>query len=378
MPADRRSAPLLLTPGPLTTADATKRAMVGDWGSRDDDFIAMNARVRARLVALAGGEGTHVCVPLQGSGTFAVEAALGTLVPRDGKALVLVNGAYGRRMARILEILGRRHETMETAEDCPPDPRVLDARLAADPAIGHVAVVHCETTSGILNPLPAIAAVVARRQRQLIVDAMSTFGGIPIDAQAVRFAALVASSNKCLEGVPGLAFAIVRRDVLAASAGNAHSLALDLNDQWRAMEGNGQWRFTPPTQVLAALDKALTLLHEEGGVEARRLRYAANCRVLVEGLRAAGFETLLADHLQAPVIVTFRIPADPAFHFERFYNGLRERGFVIYPGKLTAEPSFRIGCIGAVRPADMEAAVAAVRAVMAGLGVASGAPPRRR
>jgi 2-aminoethylphosphonate-pyruvate transaminase len=362
----------------LTTADATKRAMVGDWGSRDAGFIAMNARVRARLVALTGGEETHVCVPLQGSGTFAVEAALGTLVPRDGKVLVLVNGAYGRRMTRILEILGRRHETMETAEDCPPDPRALDAHLAADPAIGHVAVVHCETTSGILNPLPAIAAVVARRQRQLIVDAMSTFGGIPIDAQAVRFAALVASSNKCLEGVPGLAFAIVRRDVLAAGAGNAHSLALDLNDQWRAMEGNGQWRFTPPTQVLAALDKALTLLHEEGGVEARRLRYAANCRVLVEGLRALGFETLLADHLQAPVIVTFRIPADPAFHFERFYNGLRERGFVIYPGKLTAEPSFRIGCIGAVRPADMEAAVAAVRAVMAGLGVASGAPPRRR
>ncbi len=371
-----RSAPLLLTPGPLTTAIATRRAMLADWGSRDAAFIALTARVRARLAELVGGGDSHVCVPLQGSGTFAIEATLGTLVPRDGKALILVNGAYGRRMAKILERLGRRYETLETAEDAPPDAEAVAARLSSDPAITHVAAVHCETTSGILNPIAAIAAAVAGQGRRLIIDSMSAFGGIPFDVRRVPCEAVVASSNKCLEGVPGLAFAVVRRDALAGSSGNAHSISLDLHDQWRAMEGNGQWRFTPPTQVLAALDQALALLEVEGGVPARHARYTANCRVLIEGLRRLGFETLLPGALQAPIIVTVRMPADPAFCFDAFYDGLRERGFVIYPGKLTEAPSFRIGCIGDVFPKDMEAAVAAIAAVMAGLGVASGAPVR--
>lgn len=372
--APERSAPLLLTPGPLTTAVATRRAMLDDWGSRDQAFIAMTARVRTRLTELVNGGESHVCVPMQGSGTFAIEATLGTLVPGDGKALILVNGAYGRRMARILERLGRRYETLETPEDAPPDPDALAARLVGAPTITHVAAVHCETTSGILNPIAALAAVVAGQNRRLIVDAMSAFGGIPLDIRQVPCDAVVASSNKCLEGVPGLAFAVVRRDVLEVCGGNAHSLSLDLHDQWRAMEGNGQWRFTPPTQVLAALDRALALLDEEGGVAARHARYAANCRVLVDGLRRMGFETLLPDALQAPIIVTVRMPGDPAFRFDAFYDGLSERGFVIYPGKLTEVPSFRIGCIGAVHPRDMEAAVAAVGAVMAGMGVASGTP----
>ncbi|MDX9860209.1 MAG: 2-aminoethylphosphonate--pyruvate transaminase [Rhodospirillales bacterium] len=372
--APERPAPLLLTPGPLTTAVATRRAMLDDWGSRDQAFIAMTARVRARLTHLVNGGESHVCVPLQGSGTFAIEATLGTLVPVGGKALVLVNGAYGRRMAGILERLGRRHETLETAENATPDPDALAARLAGDPSITHVAAVHCETTSGILNPIAPLAAVVAGHNRRLIVDAMSAFGGIPLDVRHVPCDAVVASANKCLEGVPGLAFAIIRKDALAASGGNAHSVSLDLHDQWRAMEGNGQWRFTPPTQVLAALDRALALLGEEGGVPARHARYSANCRVLVDGLRRLGFETLLPDALQAPIIVTVRMPADPAFRFDAFYDGLSERGFIIYPGKLTEVPSFRIGCIGAVHPRDMEAAVGAVGAVMADLGVASGRP----
>lgn len=371
-----RSVPLLLTPGPLTTAATTKQAMLEDWGSRDEAFIALTARVRARLVALVGGEESHVCVPLQGSGTFAIEAALSTLLPPDGKALVLVNGAYGRRMVGILELLGRRHEALETAEELPPDAAALDARLAGDPAVSHVVVVHCETTSGILNPIADLAAVVAARRRRLIIDSMSAFGGMPLDVGRVPCDAVVASANKCLEGVPGVAFAIVRRDALAACAGNARSLVLDLHDQWRALEGNGQWRFTPPTQVLAALDRALALLDDEGGVAARHARYAANCRVLVDGLRGLGFETLLPDALQAPIIVTVRMPADPAFRFDVFYDGLRERGFVIYPGKLTKAPSFRIGCIGAVTPADMQGAVTAVAAVMADMGVTSGAPSR--
>ncbi len=364
--ADR---PLLLTPGPLTTAPATRQALDRDWGSRDPAFIALNAQMRNRLVSIAGGEGTHVCVPIQGSGTFAVEAAIGTLVPRQGKALVLVNGAYGRRMARILEYLGRDYATYETAEDAPPDPEGVDAALAADAAATHVLAVHCETTSGILNPIDAIAEVTAARGRRLLVDAMSAFGALRLDARRTPFDAVMASANKCLEGVPGMAFVVVRRDALEAAAGNAHSLSLDLHDQWTAMEGNGQWRFTPPTQVLAAFNRALDLFADEGGITGRHDRYAENCRVLIDGMRALGFETFLGDDVQAPIIVTFHAPADPRYAFDAFYDGLRRRGYAIYPGKLTAADTFRMGCIGHLDADDMRGAVAAVAEVVEDMGV---------
>src|SRR4051812_41104239 len=218
--------PFLLTPGPLTTEAATKEAMLRDWGSRDGAFIALNRRIRDRLVSLAGGIGTHVAVPVQGSGTFAVEAMLGTFVPKGAKILVSVNGAYGARIVRMCEITGREAVPYETPEDVPPDPARVDAMLAADPAIGHVVVVHCETTSGILNPVEAIAAVVERRGRRLLIDAMSAFGALPIDAATLRFDALAASANKCLEGVPGLGFVIARQAALEECAGRSHSLAL--------------------------------------------------------------------------------------------------------------------------------------------------------
>jgi 2-aminoethylphosphonate-pyruvate transaminase len=371
---DTPDQPYLLTPGPLTTSATVKRAMLRDWGSRDQDFIVLNARIRARLVELAGGAGSHVAVPLQGSGTFVVEAMLATLLPRDGKLLVLVNGAYGRRMVEIASRHGRRVMTLESPEDQPNDPQALDRALAADPAISHVAAVQCETTSGLLNPIAAIAAIVARHERRLLIDAMSAFGALPLDAREVRFDALAASANKCLEGVPGVAFAIVREQALAAAAGNAASLSLDLHDQWRAMERNGQWRFTPPTHVLAAFGQALAEHAAEGGVPGRCARYRENCRILVEGMRAQGFETFLPDELQAPIIVTFKLPADPRFDFDAFYDRLRARGYVIYPGKLTAAPSFRIGCIGHLGAAEMQGALAAIRATLAELGVKSGAP----
>ncbi len=366
--------PWLLTPGPLTTSAATKEAMLRDWGSRDAGFIAMNRRVRDRLVAIAGGEDSHVAVPVQGSGTFAVEAALGTLVPRAGKALVLINGAYGRRMARILDIMGRAYVTLETPEDTPPAAAEVDAVLAADPALAHVAAVHCETPSGILNPIGEIAEAVAGRGRRLIIDAMSSFGALPLDARKVPFDAAVGSANKCLEGVPGMGFAIVGKEALAASRGNAHSLSLDLFDQWTAMEGNGQWRFTPPTHVVAALDAALEQLDAEGGVAARHARYSQNCRVLLDGMRGLGFETLLPDALQAPTIVAFLTPADPAFRFGDFYAALAKRGYVIYPGKLTKADSFRIGCMGALGEAEMRGVVAAVAEVTEEMGVRRTAP----
>ena len=364
----------LLTPGPLTTSHETKAAMLHDWGSRDQNFIDMNARVRGRLLAIANAADTHVCVPLQGSGTFVVEAALCTLIPREGKALILINGAYGRRMGKILDYAGRFYVIQETPEDQPPSVDALDQALTNDPDISHVLTVHCETTSGILNPVEEIVHTVKAHDRVVIIDAMSAFGAIALDAAQVPFDALMASSNKCLEGVPGMGFALIRESVLAACEGNSHSLSLDLYDQWRAMEANAQWRFTPPTHVIAAFDSAMDQFEAEGGVAGRHKRYSRNCRILIEGMRALGFEPLLSGNLQAPIIVTFKMPADPAFDFEVFYNRVKESGYVLYPGKLTVAPSFRIGCIGHLDAKDMRAALAAMRAILADMGVENGAP----
>ncbi|MCG8548595.1 MAG: 2-aminoethylphosphonate--pyruvate transaminase [Alphaproteobacteria bacterium] len=361
--------PWLLTPGPLTTSLSIKEAMLHDWGSRDKAFIDMTARVREALVALAGAEETHVCVPLQGSGTFVVEATIATLVPRDGKLLVLVNGAYGHRIVTICRYLDRECVLLETPEDTPNDIATLDDALASDDSITHVAAVHCETTSGILNPIEEVAACVQRHGRSLLIDAMSAFGALPLDARSVHFDALIASSNKCIEGVPGIGFSIIRESVLETCEGNSHSLSLDLYEQWCGLESSGQWRFTPPTHVLAAFDRALVEHAEEGGVAGRGRRYSENCRALVDGMRAMGFETLLSDNLQAPIIVTFRMPADPRFDFEEFYRRVAEKGFLLYPGKLTVAPSFRIGCIGRLGVGEVADALDAIRATMTELDI---------
>jgi 2-aminoethylphosphonate-pyruvate transaminase len=377
--ADPARDPWLLTPGPLTTSATVKAAMTRDWGSRDASFIAINRRVRERLVELVGGGDTYICVPLQGSGTFAVEAMIGTLLPKAGKLLVLINGAYGKRAAKICDYMGRTHADLEWAEDQAVDPRRVEAALKSDAAITHVFVVQCETTSGVLNPVAEVGKVVAAAGRRLLIDSMSAFGALPLDAREVAFDAVAASSNKCIEGVPGVGFVIGRRAAFEAAKGNAHSLSLDLHDQWTAMEKTAQWRFTPPIQVIVAFEQALREHAEEGGVAGRGARYRNNCRILVEGMRALGFETLLPDHLQAPIIVTFRMPSDPRFKFESFYDRLRDQGYVIYPGKLTVADSFRIGCIGRLGEPEMMGALAAVKATMDEMGVKSGAPaPMKR
>ncbi len=366
--------PWLLTPGPLTTSRTVKEAMLHDYGSRDARFIEINRRVRQRLVELVDGVGSHVCVPLQGSGTFVVEAMLSNFVPADGKLLILINGAYGRRMRTICEYHRRAVEVLEWPEDQPVDPLAVASRLADDESISHVAVVHCETTTGILNPIREVAEAVAGAGRALLIDSMSAFGALPVSSREVPFDALVASSNKCLEGAPGMGFCLAGKDALRATRGNSDSLCLDLFEQWQGLESNGQWRFTPPTHCILAFDQALREFDEEGGVAGRGGRYRDNCEVLVAGMREMGFETLLPDHLQAPIIVTFRMPGDPGFDFQRFYDGLSERGFVIYPGKLTVAESFRMGCIGRLYRQQIEGALAAVAEVMAAMGVASGAP----
>jgi 2-aminoethylphosphonate-pyruvate transaminase len=361
--------PWLLTPGPLTTSLSVKQAMLHDYGSRDATFIDLNARILDRLVAIVNGSGSYVTVPLQGSGTFVVEAMIGNFVPADGKVLILINGAYGKRIARICDYYKREYRVQESAEDVPVDTDQLDATLDANPDIGHVVVVHCETTSGILNPIAEVAQIVARHGRSLLIDSMSAFGALPLDAQEIEFDAVVASSNKCLEGAPGMGFCVARESALEKTEGNSPSLVLDLYDQWRAMQKTRQWRFTPPTHVLLAFDQALTEYEAEGGVEGRGGRYRANCDLLVAGMRAMGFKTLLPDELQAPIIITFHMPTNPEFDFNAFYDGLKDQGYVIYPGKLTVADSFRMGCIGRIDAEQINGALDAVAQLLTRFGI---------
>ncbi|WP_017906624.1 2-aminoethylphosphonate--pyruvate transaminase [Pseudomonas asplenii] len=363
------AAPILLTPGPLTTSARTRQALLLDWGSWDERFNRLTASVCERLLAIVDGADSHYCVPLQGSGTFAVEAAIGTLVPRDGKVLVLVNGAYGKRLTSICAVLGRAFRTLETAEDQPSDAAEVEQRLLADPAISHVALIHCETSTGILNPLEPIAEVVARHGKRLIIDAMSAFGALPIDARRMPFDALIAASGKCLEGVPGMGFVLARKTSLAKAAGNAHSLALDLHDQQAYLARTGQWRFTPPTHVIAALHEALRQFSEQGGQPARLRRYADNCQVLLEELGKLGLRSFLPEAIQAPIIVTVHAPQDPHYDFTTLYERVKAKGFILYPGKLTAVDTFRVGCIGAISRHDMQAAVQAIGEALHEMGV---------
>ena len=369
--------PFLLTPGPLTTSLRVKQAMLRDWGSWDSDFRQMTARLRERLLELAGArKGEFECVPIQGSGTFAVEAMLGTCLPRDSRTLVLINGAYGKRIAESLRYMGRDHVTLDKGDYLPPRGEEVARILEADPAITHVAVVHCETSSGILNPVAEIAKAVSAAGRRLLIDSMSAFGAIPLDMNEIRCDAFVSSANKCIEGVPGFGFIIVRHDVLAAAKGNAHSLSLDLHAQWETMEKTGQWRFTPPTHAVAAFIQALDMHAAEGGVAGRGARYAANRDTLVAGMRGLGFDTLLDDHWLSPIIVTFFTPADPAFSFAAFYEKMKAKGFIIYPGKLTVVDSFRVGCIGRMDAAIMRHVVEAAGETLREMGVSAATPPQ--
>lgn len=368
--------PYLLTPGPLTTSFAVKQAMLKDWGSWDGDFRAMTREMRARLLALLGeGAGSYDCVPIQGSGSFAVESMLASFIPRGGKALVLANGAYGQRSAQTLEYLGRAHLVLDKGDYLPPRGTEVAEILSENPDITHVVAVHCETSSGILNPVKEISEATYAAGRKLLIDSMSAFGAVDLRPTEIRFEAMVSSANKCIEGVPGFGFVIARRQELEAAKGNSHSLSLDVHAQWSHMEKTGQWRFTPPTHVVAAFLEALKAHQVEGGVAGRGGRYAGNRDVLVTGMRELGFETLLQNRWLSPIIVTFFCPADEKFVFDRFYDLMKDKGFIIYPGKLTVVDSFRIGCIGQIDEHVMQQVVTAARDSLAEMGVASAAPP---
>jgi 2-aminoethylphosphonate-pyruvate transaminase len=361
--------PILLTPGPLSTSPQTREAMLRDWGSWDAAFNRMTHSVCAELVTIARGENDYVCVPLQGSGTFAVEAALGTLVPRQGCVLVPNNGAYCARLIRILQRMGIAYVELALREDEPVSAAAIEDAFKRHSRISHVAQVHLETSTGLLNPLDDIAAVCQRHGKSLIVDAMSSFGALPIDLRRGGIDALISASGKCLEGVPGMGFVIVRRSVLEQSEGRSPSLALDLHDQYVYMEKATQWRFTPPTHVVAALREALDQFVAQGGQAARGARYQQNCAALVSDMKALGFEPFLKPEVQAPVIVTFHAPRDPAWNFPDFYAAVREAGYVLYPGKLTQVETFRVGCIGAIDANELHSAVAAIDRTLKRLGI---------
>ncbi len=362
---------LLFTPGPLTTSLSVKEAMLHDAGSWHFEFNALVATIRERLLALAGASRAqgYEAVLLQGSGSFGVEAVLQTCVPASGRVAVLSNGAYGERMIQMLQHARIAYVVLRTPENTPSDPVALDRALAADPGITHVAAVHCETTTGILNPIDELGRVTRRHRRSYIVDAMSSFGALPIDLTGWGIDHLISSANKCIEGVPGFSFVISRREALLASEGHARSLCMDLLAQLKGFEKNGQFRYTPPTHSILAFARALDELETEGGPVARCARYQRNHETLVTGMQALGFRPYLDPAVQSCIITSFLFPSDPEFTFDAFYRRLSDKGFIIYPGKISQADTFRIGSIGRLFEADIHALLAAVQQTVNELGI---------
>jgi len=352
---------LLFTPGPLTTSSTVKEAMLHDYGSRDLKFVDMVKKVREKLLQLGGvsKEKGYECIIMQGSGTFGIEATVSSAIPKDGHLLIVINGAYGHRMAKICSVHGIKHSSMIFSENELPDLGKAEAALIADSSITHIAIVHCETTTGIFNPIKELGALAAKYNKTYIVDAMSSFGAVPVNIAEFNIDFLVSSSNKCIEGVPGFSFIIANRERLLQTKGQARTLVLDVFAQWEGLENDGQFRFTPPTHSLAAFHRALHELDKEGGVEGRAKRYKENYQTLVKGMRKLGFKEYLEREKQGYIITSFLYP-EKNFDFKAFYNALNEKGFVIYPGKLSKADCFRIGNIGRIYKKDVEALLQAI------------------
>lgn len=345
----------LLTPGPLTTTDSVKQEMMVDRCTWDDDYKAVTQKIRHQLLELAQvSEDDYTAVLMQGSGTFGVESVFSSVIGNQDKVLICSNGAYGERMTQICDHAQIPYLHYAQTYDKVPDASHIAQMLAEDPSITHVAMVHSETTSGILNDIESVGRVVRQAGRTFIVDAMSSFGGVDIPVADWGIDFLVSSANKCIQGVPGFSFIICRRDKLLASEGKARSLSLDLLDQWRGMEKDGKWRFTSPTHVVLAFSKALDELAQEGGIAARNRRYVQNNQMLIEKMESMGFTTYIDKAYQGPIITTFFYPDGVSFQFQEFYAYIKENGYAIYPGKLTKLDTFRIGNIGEIYPEDIE------------------------
>ncbi len=370
---------ILLTPGPITTTRATKEAMLVDLSPNAEEIVGMTATARRYLLEIANGTATHECVPLQGSATYACEALFHACTVPGAKVLVIVNGFYGLRLGEILEAIGRRVVKLEKPILPLPTGAEVGAALDADPEITHVAICHVETGTGVLNRIEEIAKATRARGRNIFIDTVASFGAFPLDVAALDVEAVAISPNKCMEGLPGIGFAVIRRDSLIAAEGKSPSISLDLFKQWSFMESTkGQWRFTPPTHVVAAFANAVARHKEEGGREARLEKYRRNWKRLVDAMRQNGFRTMLPDEVSAPIVTTWLDPADPAYNFKDFYEAMRRRGFTIFPGRLTAAGTFRIGCMGDIDPETMAAVARAVAESMDEIGVKHRGPAADR
>ncbi len=357
---------LLLTPGPLSTSTTVRQAMLKDWCTWDDEYNKDIVEViRRKLVTLATQHQGYTSVLMQGSGTASVEATIGSVIPAHGKLLVIDNGAYGARIAQIAHYLNIPCVTVTPGETQHPDLAEVEQVLMQDPNITHVAIVHCETTTGMLNPVASFASLAKRYHKVVILDAMSSFGGIPFDIGEMGVDFMISSANKCIQGVPGFGFVIAKQSELETCQGQARSLSLDLYDQWQCMQNNhGKWRFTSPTHTVRAFYQALIELEQEGGIPARHLRYKTNQKTLVAGMKTLGFTPLLDENLHSPIITSFYSPQHSDYQFKQFYQQLKTKGFVIYPGKVSNADCFRIGNIGEVYPQDIERLIEAVRHAM--------------
>lgn len=351
---------ILLTPGPLTTTLRTKLAMLKDWGSWDTDFKQITANLRQSLLKVIKNDKKYTVVPMQGSGTFSVEAAIGTVIPPNGHFLVLDNGAYCKRMATISQKLGRKTTTLSFPESEKVNIECVKKTLSENPHITHLGVIHCETGTGIINPLQEISDLCREAGIGLIIDAMSSFGACPIEVTTLQFDALIAASGKCLEGVPGMGFVFLRKTIIESCQHNSPSISLDLYDQYQYMEKTGQWRFTPPTHVVVALYEAILQFFEEGGQPARLARYQKNAKILLEGMRQLGIQPFLKEEDLSAIIITFLAPDSIQYDFKTLYEVSKQEGFMLYPGKLTEIETFRIGAIGAIHETEMRQAVNAI------------------
>ena len=371
---ERDTQYLLLTPGPLSTTRTVREAMMQEFSTWDVDYNSIVQSIRERLVSLATCDsinlGAYTATLMPGSGTFVVESVIGSVIPPNGRLLVLNNGAYGERITKISRMLGIDTVELQQAEIESTGLGQVEQMVANDQGITHVAMVHCETTTGMLNPVEAVGEIVRRHGRVFILDAMSSFGGIPMSMESTGAHYLISSANKCIQGVPGFGFVVADRATLGGTEGWARSHSLDLLDQWREMEANGgKWRFTSPTHVVSAFSQALDELEAEGGIDARHTRYIANQKTMVKGMRDIGFRTLIKDEVQSPIITSFYYPDSAGFDFQKLYDALKSRGFVIYPGKVSHAQCFRIGSIGDVHPSDMIELIGHVSEVINEMGI---------
>ena len=367
---------LLFTPGPLNTSEKVKGAMLRDVGSRDREFLELVRNIRNELLELGGVRQAagFEAILLQGSGTYAVESVISSALPESGKILFLINGAYGERMAQIASRHKIHHEVLRWPENEPVNPAAALRKIQQDAAITHVAMVHCETSSGVLNPITGLGDKLQKFGRVFIVDAMSSFGALPIHLANDGIDFLISSANKCIQGVPGFAFVLAGARRLKECESRARTLSLDLFEQWRGLETNGQFRFTPPTHALLAFAEALRELRDEGGVAGRGRRYAANHNLLVAGMKQLGFIPFLDPAHQSIIITAFQYPAHPNFDFNNFYERLSKEGMIIYPGKLTETFCFRLGNIGHLFEQDIQALLAAIERVLKEMGVPTPVP----